>query len=276
MMLRKGQTWIEFIVATVVFLFIIAFLFISATLQVRDEVEKIQLQTACMKANALVNLLQQPGSPINWQTTNGVDIFGLSNSDGTSVLLAKWLRAKEFGYVNISVNSTPSSPWKLSYKIYAFEPKIDTNCAVGDAITICRDFDKLGITANSSQQAQSNLILFLPFSTASLGTGSTNESDDIITLTHENGTRLYLRLNTNSTDQDFINLTFMPNPNLIFIESVQIEGVQKLTLFLGNVSAIDSFGAQTIDQRNLCTFKTKGLLKLTNETVLVDWELLAW
>jgi hypothetical protein len=275
MMNNKGQTWIEFIITTVVFLFVIAFLFMGVTGQAKTEIEKVNLQTSCLKTNGLANFLFQPGTPANWESGNNVTIFGLSNSNRTAVSLDKWLKAKELGFVNISANATPGSPWRINYKIYAFTPSNDTNCKFGNGITICRRASGLNITANSTSQSTTKLILFFPFSTATIGI-TTTETDDYKNTTSENGTKLSLLLHTNSTDEDFVDVSFTPNPNLIFIDSIEINSLQNLTLLLGNKSAIDSFGALTIFQKDMCSSKIKRQIDLGNDAALADVELQAW
>lgn len=273
--MRKGQTWIEFVITTIVFLFIVFFLFLNATDRLKTEVEKVQLQKSCLKSAAIEQLLLQPGEPANWSAGNSVTIFGLSNANRTAVNISKWLKAKEWGFSNISANSTPGSPWRIAYKVYAFEPKIDSTCEVGDAITLCRGDGTLTITANSSAQSAIELALFFPFSTAAFASG-TNETSDTITFTAKNGTLVTLSINTNSTDQDSISISFVPKPNLVFIDSLRVTSSQQLPLLLGNISATDSFGAATIKQKNLCTTKIKKQLELASEMLLADFELQAW
>jgi len=275
MMNNRGQTWIEFIITTVVFLFVIAFLFMGVTGQAKTEIEKVNLQTSCLKTSGLANVLFQPGTPANWESGNNVTIFGLSNSNRTAISVDKWLKAKELGFVNISANTTPGSPWRINYKIYAFAPSNDTNCKFGDDITICRRTGGLNITANSTSQSTTKLILFFPFSSASI-VSSTTETNDYSNTTSENGTKLSLMLNTNSTDEDFIDVTFAPDPNLIFISSIEINSPQNLTLLLGNKSAIDSFGALTIFQKDMCSSQIKRQIDFGNETALANVELQAW
>ncbi|MCX6775074.1 MAG: hypothetical protein NTY99_03225 [DPANN group archaeon] len=275
MMNNRGQTWIEFIITTVVFLFVIAYLFMGVTGQAKTEIEKVNLQTACLKANGLADVLFQPGMPANWESGNNVTVFGLSNSNRTAISLNKWLKAKEFGFVNISANTTPSSPWRINYKIYAFTPGNDANCKFGNGITICRRASGLNITANSTSQSTTKLILFFPFSTAAIG-GTTTETDDYTNTTSGNGTTLSLLLHTNSTDEDFVDVSFAPNPNLIFIDSIEITSPQNITLLLGNKSAIDSFGALTIFQKDMCSSQIKGQIDLGNDTALANMELQAW
>ena len=274
-MMKNGQTWMEFIITTVLFIFVVGFLFFNAVEQVRTEIDKENMQTSCLKSITLENLLEQPGSPMNWDSAGNVTIFGLSNANRTAVSLQKWLKAEQIGFSLISQNSTPSSPWQLSYKIYAFEPNIDVSCSYGNAITICRGNNSLNIIANSSLQSLTKLTLFFPFSTATINS-ATNESDDQISVTTGNGTKLYLLLNTNQTDQDLVNASFTPRPNLIFIEQAQIESSQNLTLILGNKYAIDSFGAITAEKKGLCTTKIKKIIDFANETILADFELQAW
>jgi hypothetical protein len=124
-------------------------------------------------------------------------------------------------------------------------------------------------------QSTAKLVLFFPFSSAATA-GSTLEPDDQATLAAENGTKLSLLMHTNSTDEDFIDVSFAPNPKLIFMESLQIDSPQNITLFLGNTSAMDSFGALTTRQRNLCTTKIKKQIDFGDEIALADFELQTW
>lgn len=274
----KGQTWVEFIVATSIFLLAIGFIFITATGNLKEEMQKAQQQTSCLKAYELENFLSQPGIPANWTYPSSFTVFGLASGNRTQIVVSndKWQAMKNFGFANISQNSTPSQSWKLGYDVYAFGMKADSNCTFGNAITLCRGSSNLNITANSTSKSTIKLKLYFPFSNATLGS-STNESDDSIVITSSaNGTYVTLTFNTNSTDQDFLNLSLSPNPKLIFIEQFSIEGGQYLPFYLGNVLLQDSFGPFSPPNAMICNTKVSGLLNLTNETLIADFNLEAW
>jgi len=276
----KGQTWVEFIVATSIFLLSIGFIFITASGNLKEEIQKSQQQASCLKAYELENFLRQPGAPADWTFPSGFSIFGLSGNNTPLVIQNdKWQGMKSFGFANISQNSTPSQSWHVSYDVYAFEfdPAIsDSSCTTENAITLCRNSGSyLNITANSTSQSQTKLKLFLPFSSATL-IGLTNESDDVANATSANGTSVILQLNTNSTDEDSVSLHLLATPNLIFIEQFNVESGQYLPFYLGNISLQDSFGPFAPPNAMICDTKVSGLLNLTTENLLVNFNLEGW
>ena len=114
---QKGQTWIEFIIVTSVFLIAISFIFITASGNLKGEIQKSQMQEACLKTYQLEYLLRSPGVPANWNYSTGFTIFGLNQDTNKSIIVSydKWRDAKNFSFANVSVNSTPSQSWRISY-----------------------------------------------------------------------------------------------------------------------------------------------------------------
>ena len=281
----KGQTWVELIIATSIFLLSIGFIFVTASGNLKEEIQKSQQQTACLRAYELENFLSQPGTPANWTFSSGVSVFGLGSNNKTQIIVSndKWQAMKAIGFVNLSQNSTPSQSWHINYNTYAFgfnTSRLDSNCAVGNAITLCRNMEHLGIylnvTANSTSQSRTKLELFFPFSAVTIG-NSSNESDDLISTASANGTYVNLILNTNSTDQDLVSLYMSPVPKLIFIEQFNVDSGQYLPFLLGNNTLLqDSFGPFSPPNAMLCDTKVSGLLNLTNESLLADFNLGAW
>jgi hypothetical protein len=276
----KGQTWIEFIIATSIFLLSIGFIFVTASGNLKEEIQKSQQQNACLKAYELENFLSQPGIPANWTFPSGFTVFGLGSANKTQITISndKWQAMKNFGFMNVSQNSTPGQSWHISYDAHAFGVKSDSSCLTGNAITLCRTLGPtsyLNITANSTSQGKTKLKLFFPFSIATL-VNATNESNDIISITSANGTYVNLDLNTNSTDQDFLNISLSAIPKLIFIEQFSVESGQYLPFYLGNISLRDSFGPFSPPNAMICQTKVSGLLNFTNESILADFDLEAW
>lgn len=114
---KKGQTWIEFLIVTSTFLLAISFIFITASGNLKEEVQKSQMQDACLKTYQLEALLRSPGSPANWDYSSGFTVFGLNQDSNKSIIVSntKWGAAKNFTFVNVSANSTPSQSWRISY-----------------------------------------------------------------------------------------------------------------------------------------------------------------
>lgn len=278
----KGQTWVEFIVATSIFLLSIGFIFITASGNLKEEIQKSQQQTSCLKAYELENFLRQPGVPADWTFPSGFSIFGLSGNNTPLIIQNdKWQDMKSFGFANISQNSTPRQSWHIGYDAYAFEfdsSAPDSSCITENAVAICRNLGhnpELNITANSTSQGTTKLKLFFPFSTVTLVT-ATNESNDVVNITPANGTSVILLLNTNSTDEDFILFELPVIPNLIFIKQFNVESGQYLPFYLGNILLQDSFGPFAPPNAMICDTKVSGLLNLTTENLLVNFNLEGW
>lgn len=278
--MSKGQTWIEFIIATSVFLFVVGFLFFFSAGNFREEAENVQFQTNCLKTDALENLLKQPGIPANWDSTGSASVFGLSSENLTKVIpIRKWLIAKSLGYAAISENSTPGDSWRIDYSVYAFEPANSTPCRYGDAITICRSPGWVNVTANTTQVtgATIDLTLFFPLINANVTTNSLESSDSNVTRHNVGGTEIAMKLKISAPDQDVVNITTFNSPvELIFVRKAFIDSPQDLTFLLGNTSMQDSFGSATVDARNLCSKKVRAAINLTNESMLADFDLIAW
>ncbi len=113
----KGQTWVEFIIATSVFLLSISFIFTTASGNLKEEIQESRMQEACLKTYQLEALLRNPGDPANWNYPAGFTVFGLNQDSNKSIIVSntKWVGAKNFTFVNVSVNSTPSQSWRISY-----------------------------------------------------------------------------------------------------------------------------------------------------------------
>jgi len=281
----KGQTWIEFIVATVIFLFAISFIFITASGNLKSEIQKSQMQDACLKTYELENILQSPGTPANWNSSTGFTVFGLNQNGNKSIIISntKLLAAKNFTFANVSANSTPIQSWRISYAPLAFGFKVDSSCVIApNSITFCRVISNilgtyLEITANSTFQNKAKVKLYFPL-VAVTAASATNESNDVISTTTSNGTYVTLELNINSTDQDAVIIPVSPAtlPKLIFIEQATMEN-GPLPIILGNNTLLrDSFGASPPPNALVCVTKVNGLLNLTNESVLTSFDLEAW
>lgn len=272
-MSKRGQTWIEFLIATVAFLGAISILFVTVGGKFSEESDKVSFQSNCVKASALGNFFLQPGDPTNWESS-APDVFGLSNGTPGIVSNAKWLQAKALGFPSIINVSTPSTSWRLDYSISAFKPFTDASCTTKNAISICRSAGLINVTANSTQTSRADLTLFFPASTAAI---SASDADQNTTTTGLNGTEISLVMITNSSDNtDRVNITYTSNPNLIFIKQAVITSGQNITLMLGNKTAQDTFGAITVNPRGLCTTKTRAAIAFDNEVAIADFNLQAW
>jgi hypothetical protein len=273
----KGQTWIEFIIATAIFLLSISFIFITATGNLKEEIQKSNQQSACLKVYELENILRQPGVPSNWNSSTGFSVFGLSNGSNMPLVISdgKWLAMENFGFVNVSINSTPSKSWNIGYDAYAFEFKPDSFCVIGDGVKLCRANTFIIVDVSSTQESLVQLRFFFPFSSAT-ASSTTTESNDLISTATANGTYVTLKLNTNSTDSDSVNMSVSSVPKLVFIDQFSVESSQALPFKMGGILLQDSFGAYPPPKAMICDTKVSGLLNLSAESLLVNFNLEAW
>ncbi|MGC8885177.1 MAG: hypothetical protein ACP5KK_01625 [Candidatus Nanoarchaeia archaeon] len=271
---QRAQTWAEFILVSATFISIVGIVCILAFNTASAQSLKLTQTQACLKLQALHNFLIYPGDPPNWNATTDANVFGLGAGNG-SVSYAHWSNASILGYAKVSQKSSPESPWRIDYAIYAFAP-LNENCIVNqNAVTICRKTDGLQITANSSFANKINLVLYFPLT--SINVISSTEPNDQIVQANLNGTILTLLLNINSTDQDEINVSFSSKPDLIFLQKAVSEK-HNFVFLLRNISIQNSFGAQTLLPKNLCTIKLikPFTIEEQNETVLAQFTLSAW
>jgi hypothetical protein len=288
----KGQTWVEFIIATSVFLLSISFIFVTASGNLKEEIQTSNQQSACLKAYELESILKSPGIPVDWDSTTGFLVLGIGKNSSIPITVSndKWLAMQNYGFANVSLNATPSQSWNIRYDVYAFAfnaSNLDTNCITENAVTICRTqtpgfcpcIPYIAITANSTQQSKTNLKLFFPFTTIK-DASSTNETNDLIAFSTANGTYANIIFNTNSTDSDYIALETAPAladfPPLIFIEQFNVEGSQTLPFYLGNITLRDKFGAFPPPNAMICNTKVSGILDNSNERLLATYDLEAW
>jgi hypothetical protein len=163
------------------------------------------------------------------------------------------------GYLNIKNKTIPETSYLLDYRIYAFKPAVSADVCGTDNNTavICR-FNQTLFQINasiSSQSATLNLKILIPFSYAEIKDSASLEADDIATTTvTENETIIELELHTSQTDSDKLNITSNGIPRLVFIQKADYKtaGNADLHIFVGNTSAVESFGSAGTGADNYC------------------------
>ncbi|MEM4714073.1 MAG: hypothetical protein QXQ79_00830 [Candidatus Nanoarchaeia archaeon] len=275
-MSSKAQTWIEFLVVSSTFIIIIVLLLLKFSTITTSDIENIKWQSLCEKSEALEQILDFPGEPINWNSGT-LAVFGLGDNLNRGINMSKWTIAKNMPLELLLSKSFPKNSWKVKYKVYAFQEITDSACGQNFGLKICRNASaqQLMISANSSLLANYELVLFFPFSSITL-ISSSIESDDKVNISEDaNGAKLAILFNTNSTDLDFILINYTQQSKLVFIENVIIRSQENLAFKIGNYSAIDYIGPETIP-KNFCSLKSKKSLYFDNQVMLADFELIAW
>jgi len=277
---KLGQSPAEFIIVIFAFFIIVIFIFTSNLTNTRPEAEKIQEQGSCVAAQALTtSLLKEPGEPANWNSGN-IEVFGLTNGTQDFVLLSKWLEAQNIGFADLHNKTFPESSWLLTYQVYGFKLSSDSCPAAANSTVICRGFNFLNITANSTTTSTLELDLFFPFTSAVLST-PTLETDDSATLTSDpDGDLVKIILNTNSTDQDSVGITLSTTPDLIFVKKANYETSGKATLpiLLNDTQVIDGLGSggSVSGLNNYCNSQNNVVIVKSNENLLARFDILAW
>jgi len=270
-MASKAQTWLEFIIISAVFLSLIItisiFIFDKAQAQINDS----KLQLNCEKVKAIEYSLYYPGS----RDSATIKTLGLGTAQSDAIDFEKWVEAKE-NYTAFTKALLAELPWRAKYSIYAFSPTPKSPCnKIANSVLLCRTSTGLNITANTTYNANNTIYLqlYFPFSSASI-VSSTLEPNDNYTITTQNGTFLSFRLNINSSDEDFAQISTSPAPDLIYLKKA--ESIRPTQFILENRSLYDSIGPLTLSPPNICSSKAKKLINFGNEVVIADLEIEAW
>src|SRR3989344_3077567 len=167
---KKGQSFVEFLIALFLFLGIIATLMITSSIRVKDEAEKIGEQSAALKANLMANIALRETGPTNWQLDN-INITktcGLSDGNG-HILVSKILTLKGFDFGTYSGCLGTNTSWQLKYNMISLGSATITNAAclppTANAIRICKlDTGRLNITTRTTSvdPVQYELEMFFP------------------------------------------------------------------------------------------------------------------
>ncbi|MFH0868822.1 MAG: hypothetical protein V1839_01195 [archaeon] len=275
---RNAQSPAEFIIVVFLFLIILISVFTTFMTKLRPEIEKVVEQKACLKASGLATyVLKEPGSPSAWTPAN-IQIFGLTNGTDDIISYDKWLAAQGAGNAVISRKVVPDTSFLLGYSIYAFKPDVADTCQAVNGTVICRTGTVIHITSISASQATLNLKLFFPFSTAAATTG-TRESDDTVTTSSSSGTTMTIALHTSASDSDTFDISLSAYPRLAFIQEAdhKTSGGVSLPIFIGNTSAVESFGSATTGVNNYCEAERGAdILGKSNELFPARFSILAW
>ncbi|MEM4247737.1 MAG: hypothetical protein QXH80_00560 [Candidatus Nanoarchaeia archaeon] len=275
----KAQSPAEFIIVIFIFFLIVIFIFTSNLTNTKPEAEKIKEQGACIAAQGLAtSLLKEPGQPASWNPGN-LEVLGLTNGSQNFIQVTKWLDAQTLGFANLQNKTFPESNWLLTYDIYAFKLKAETCPSANNSAIMCRGTNFLNITANSTINSVLELNLFFPLTSVALY--SALEPNDVAVATPApEGTQVQLILNTNSTDEDKVDMGIVSAPDLIFIKKsdYRTEGGADLPMYLNDIKIFDSLGSggSISGLNNYCNSQNNVLLVKSDENLLARFEILAW
>ncbi len=167
---KKGQSFVEFLIALFLFLGIIAALMITSSIRVKDEAEKIGEQSAALKANLMANIALREAGPTNWQfdSINVTKICGLSDGNGHA-WLSKILVLAGFDFGTYSGCLGTNVSWQLKYDIIGLGNSTiaPTACLppTSNAIRICKlNTNRLNITTRTTSvdPVRYELEMFFP------------------------------------------------------------------------------------------------------------------
>ncbi len=167
---KRGQSFVEFLIALFLFLGIIATLMITSSIRIKDEVEKIGEQSAALKANLMANVAFRETGPANWQldTVNVTKTCGLSDGNG-HMLISKIIALKGFDFGTYSGCLGTNVSWQLKYDVVGLGNSTITNAAcqppTANAIRICKlNTNRLNITTRTTSidPVRYELEMFFP------------------------------------------------------------------------------------------------------------------
>lgn len=278
---NRAQSPAEFIIVVFLFFIILIALFTAFITKLHPEIEKAIAQKACINANGLATyLLKEPGIPADWSASN-LQVLGLTNGTEDVVSYDKWLAAEGANYIGVRNKTVPDTSFLLSYAIFGFNPAVTDNCpSLTNGAVICRAGATTQITASSSSEATLNLKLFFPHSTAAIeNAGSLESNDTAAASSSAAGTTVTAVLRTSASDSDAFDISFSPAPLLVYIQiaNYKTAGTADTPIFVGNTSAVESFGSPSTGANNYCAAeRAAGLAGTNGEVFPARFRILTW
>ncbi len=154
---KKGQSFIEFLIAIFLFLGIIAALLLSSSIRIKGEVEKIAEQDAILQANLMAAVAMGETGPALWESGATLPQRCGLNDGNAHILLNKIRKFKLFNFEDYAGCLGINTSWQLSYQVVGIPFKssavADVNCPLASSsniLQICNSNAQLNISANTS------------------------------------------------------------------------------------------------------------------------------
>jgi hypothetical protein len=288
----KGQSSTEFIIVVLFFIIVTIVLLTTYLDLFPAEVNKINQQVACSRAELLaVQLLESPGNDTNWNTTANLNVIGFTKEDPFVIDYNKFEDAKAREYYNLSQDANIEIPFRLSYDAYAINVTTETiptslaNESEPQAYIVRNTDDVLVYLGSNSTTAQLSMKLFFPEATITHSACEEVdlESTDInTTSSRAEGDEITLNWNVVDEDLDCINISITPTTKLIFIKAMTLENTaigKTYPIYLSNLTRLNSEVGSTGDidpEKSYCSVERYGLLDHDGEKIPARFKVLSW
>ena len=154
---KKGQSFVEFLIAIFLFLSIIAALLISSSIRIKGEVEKMREQDAILRANLMATVAMSETGPALWESGAALPQLCGLNDGNNHILLNKTRKFKLFNSEDYTGCLGINTSWQLSYQVAGIPFKssaiADVNCPLASSsnvLQICNSNAQLNVSANTS------------------------------------------------------------------------------------------------------------------------------
>jgi hypothetical protein len=288
----KAQSSTEFIIV-VLFFIIATIILLTSYLDIFPaEVAKINEQVACSRAELLaVQLLELPGTNINWDTTTNLSVIGFTNETPFEISYNKFENARARGYYNLSQDATLNIPFKLSYNAYAINVTTETiptelaNDSTPRAYIVRNNEDIIIYLGSNSTSASLSMKLFFPLSTithSACDDANLEITDTNITIERPEGDEIKLTWDVSNEDLDCINISMSPTTKLIFIKTMILENTglgKTYPIYLNNLTILNNEIGSTgnIDpEKSYCSVERYGLIEHDGEKIPTKFQVLSW
>jgi hypothetical protein len=164
---KKGQSFVEFLIALFLFLGIITTLMITSSIRIKDEAEKIGEQSAALKANLMADIALREAGPVNWQldTVNVTKTCGLSDGNG-HILISKVLALRGFDFSTYSGCLGTNTSWQLKYDLIGLGSATNAACLSPNlnTIAICKSSGSISVNLITTSLSTATYELEMFFS----------------------------------------------------------------------------------------------------------------
>ena len=285
-MAKHGQSFVEFLIAIFLFLGVVSALFITSSVRIKGEVEKIQAQDSILKANLMATLALRESGPLNLEldAINASNICGLSDRNG-HILINKTQNLKNsasFGRYSGCLGT--NSSWNLQYEVIGVTNTTIAACPTlsPDTLQICNQATQLRVGAQTGrlQATKYELELFFPTMDklnlvgSSITTGTkitmTNASSNLGSGspgTYVHGSTLLVIFNLSSaTGQETVTVSTNNLPITSFIKRISTPTGVQVNVTINEFTSSDFLGARldgVVSKRGFATAKRFILLNTT-------------
>ncbi len=283
---KRGQSFVEFLIALFLFLSIVTALMITTSIRIKGEAEKIGEQSAALKANLMANIALRETGPSNWQldTRNVTKTCGLSDGNG-HLWLSKILVLKDFDFGEYSGCLGTNVSWQLKYDVIGLGNSTitPTNCLppTSNAIRICKlNTNRINITTRTTSVEKITYELEMFFPNVETLSQLSNDMPGGSSLTLTNARNIYVgEAGTNVRGASFVAIFNLTAQNQVrgfeistnnlpikgFIKRVSAPTYLNFNLTIDNNPASDFLGAAVgLNKRGIAEAWRFALMNTTN------------